>query len=61
MEDNERLWGKEQVAEFLGVSTRTVERLASSGGLPCFPLTKRCVRFSPTEVRAFLESLREGR
>jgi excisionase family DNA binding protein len=47
---------KREAAEQLGVSVRTVERLAASGRLPLVHI-ERLARFRPTDVEAFVQSL----
>lgn len=55
MTKDERLWTKAEVAEYLGVTTRTVERLR----IPRvqLPGTKRrpIVRFRPDQVKAWAD------
>jgi excisionase family DNA binding protein len=46
----------EEVAELLGVSTRTVHRLADNGRLPRIRLGHRTVRFSPESVAALIDA-----
>lgn len=48
------------VAELLGVSRRTVERLVQHGELVPFRIGTR-LRFDPVEVREYLETTRNGR
>ena len=47
---------KREAAERIGVSVRTVERLAASGRLPLVHI-ERSVRFRVTDVEAFVQSL----
>lgn len=52
----ERLLTRAQVAERLGVSERTVDRLADRGELPRQRIVgTRLVRFSEADVRALLD------
>jgi excisionase family DNA binding protein len=48
-----------QVAEYLGVSERTVRRLISSGQLKSVKVG-RAVRIVPEDLAAYVESLRQG-
>lgn len=49
---------KQEVAQRLQVTTRTVENLIAAGKLPVIQLTKRCVRFSWPDVEAALAARR---
>jgi len=51
----ETLWSKKQVAEFLGVSQRTVDNLRKSDGLPSVKVSRVRVGFIPAAVRAWVE------
>lgn len=55
MTKDERLWTKKEVAEYLGVTTRSVERL----GVPRVAMPARgrrpIVRYDPAEVKAWVE------
>ena len=49
----------EQVAELLGISSRTVRRMARAGELPAFRVGGRGqLRFSPTDVRRLIDRRR---
>lgn len=54
MTNDERLWTKKEVAEYLGVTTRSVERL----GVPRVAMPARgvrpIVRYDPAEVKAWV-------
>jgi excisionase family DNA binding protein len=49
-----------EAAKFLGFCTRTVQKLAASGELASIRLTKRSVRFTRQDLRAFIERHRTG-
>lgn len=50
----ESLWTSKDVAEFLQVSLRWVEKQRALGGIPCVPLPgRRLVRFDPETIRAW--------
>jgi excisionase family DNA binding protein len=42
------------VAEILGVSTRTVKRLIASHALATIPIGRRSVRFRPSDIAAYI-------
>lgn len=46
----------EEVAAWLRVSSRTVQRAAEEGRIPCFWPAKRTVRFDRDELRAWMKS-----
>ena len=52
--NGERLLTKEEVAERLQVSPRTVDTLAASGDLPRLKI-RGCVRFEPGAIDAYLQ------
>ena len=48
------LWTSQDVADFLQVSLRWVEKQRALGALPCVPLPgRRLVRYDPERVRAW--------
>ena len=49
---------KNEVADLLRVSDRTVDRLRKEGFLKCVKL-RQCVRFHPDDVQKCLEELRK--
>lgn len=49
---------KEEVADLLRVSTRTIDRLRNEGYLRCIRM-RGCVRFDPKDVEDCLEQLRK--
>ncbi|TIH40179.1 helix-turn-helix transcriptional regulator [Subtercola vilae] len=53
------LWTIKDVAAYLAVSTRTVEKRRSTGDLPRATRIGRSVRFQSSEVVAWAASLRE--
>jgi excisionase family DNA binding protein len=52
-----RLLNKTEVADLLNVSVRSVDRLRKSGELRDV-VVRRCVRFNPADVQAFLDAKR---
>lgn len=59
-EDSDHLLTKEDVAERLQVSERTVDTLAASGELQKIKV-RRCVRFSPQAVDAYVRRQARGK
>jgi excisionase family DNA binding protein len=57
---NEALRTRQQAADFLGISLRTIDSLIASGELPCVPI-KRSVRIRPSALEEFIESLETRR
>jgi len=57
------LWTSQDVADFLQVSLRWVEKQRALGTLPCVPLPgRRLVRYDPERVRAWaLQRATSGR
>jgi excisionase family DNA binding protein len=55
MQDTTSLIGVGEVAERLGVSTKTVRRYVAGNQLPAIRLGYRILRFDPAEVDAFIE------
>ena len=55
----ENLWKVEDVAAAINVSTQTVYRYVANGEIP-FSKFMRAVRFSPAEIRAWVESRKSG-
>jgi len=45
-----------QVADRLGVCTKTIQRIIARGELPAIKLSHRCVRVAETDLNAYLES-----
>ena len=50
-----------QIAELLGVSTRTIRNLTSRGLLPVVRLSSKCVRYPREAVELALEKLTVGK
>ena len=48
---------KAQVAELIGVSTRTIDNLMRRGQLPYLKLSERLVRFPRTDLKIKLQGL----
>jgi excisionase family DNA binding protein len=53
--DQRRIWTRKEIAEFLSVSERTVDKLREAGKLPCKYLGRN-VRFDRDDVLALLRS-----
>lgn len=49
-----------EVAEYLGVTTRTVRNWSAAGKLPAYKLGDKIVRYDMAEVDAFLSLSRVG-
>lgn len=43
------------VADVLGLSIRTIRRMASNGELPIVRLNSRTIRFRPEDIRALIQ------
>jgi hypothetical protein len=58
----ESLWTSQDVADFLRVSLRWVEKQRALAALPCLPLPgRRLVRYDPAAIRAWaLQRARDG-
>jgi excisionase family DNA binding protein len=54
------LLDRSEVAELLHTSVRTIDRLRKAGELRDV-VVRRCVRFDPADVQAFLHAKRRGR
>ncbi len=54
----ENLMSKKEVAEYLSVSTKTIERLVQRGELPQYKIGKT-VRYKKEDVEKYLESIKE--
>jgi excisionase family DNA binding protein len=53
----EKLMDKIEVADILAVKVKTLERWVQENRIPHVRLTPKCVRFIPSDIRAFLEKL----
>lgn len=51
-----RLLNSRQMAERMGVSTRSLERYRADGVIPFIPVTKRLYLYNPQKVLDLLES-----
>ena len=56
MNESRPLWKAEDVAQFLGVSTKTVHKFAREGKLACVQVTSRERRFTPEQVQEYIRS-----
>lgn len=56
MADAPRLWSTEDVAEFVGVSPRTVERWRAGDAGPRYIVAGRSIRYIPGSVRQWVEA-----
>lgn len=48
---------KQQTADYLGLSTRSIERLTSTGIIKSVRVTKGAVRYRRSEIDAYVDSL----
>jgi excisionase family DNA binding protein len=55
----EPLLSTAQVAQLLGLSPKTIQRLVARGSLPCYHIG-RLVRFAPGDVFRWLEARKEA-
>lgn len=55
MEVPRQLWTYRQVADWMQVSVRTVERMVAEGRLQAVKLSEGCVRFDPRKVVALAD------
>ncbi len=58
MEEKEQLMTKQEVAEYLQVSTRTVDRLVKAGELAVHKVRTN-VRFRREDIEKYLDSIKE--
>ncbi len=58
MKEKEHMMTKQDVAEFLKVSTKTVERLVNAGKLHSYKVQTN-VRFKKEDVEKYLESIKQ--
>jgi excisionase family DNA binding protein len=56
----DKLWNAGEVAEYLGVSRKYVEKLTRAGTIPTVPLGPRNKRYRPERIRAWLEAIEKG-
>jgi excisionase family DNA binding protein len=59
MSPNARIWTRAEVADFLKIPERSVDRIRADGRLPCLRLGRR-VRFIDSDVRALLTNTPRG-
>ena len=53
----EPLWGVQEVAAFLGLSPKTIYRMALEGRLPSIQISERgAVRFNEADILLWIES-----
>lgn len=52
---SENLLNVPEVAERLGMSPGTIYHMVSEGRIPSVHLSKRCVRFRPSEIEKWLD------
>ena len=52
---------RDEVADLLGVSTRTVQRFVDDEGLPCYRISHRHVLFDAAEVARWIADRRVAR
>lgn len=55
MADHPRLWDTEDVAQFVGVSARTVQRWRATDTGPKYIVAGRSIRYIPGSVRRWVE------
>ncbi len=55
------LMKREEVAEYLNVSTKTVRRFEERGQLPRIDLSRTSIRYRPEDVEKLLEELTRKR
>ena len=54
----ERLLNKREVAEAFGVTVKAIDKWVCEKKIPYLKLSKKCVRFIPSEIRAYINKLR---
>jgi excisionase family DNA binding protein len=53
----EKLYNIDQISKLLGVSKITIYRLVESRKIPFYKI-KGCIRFSETDIKSYLNSIR---
>lgn len=53
----DRIFTKEQAAEYLNISGRTLDRLRQAKKIGYLQVTRGCVRFRESDCKAFLDSV----
>lgn len=56
--EGDRLLRRQQVADVLNISTRTVRRWEAQGKIPVIKLTRSCIRYRVKDIMDLLEKLR---
>lgn len=54
----EKLMNKKEVALTLGVSVKAIDKWLGEGRLPYIRLSRKCIRFNPSEIQSFLKNLK---
>ncbi len=54
----ERLLNKQEVAETFGVTVKAIDKWVCEKKIPYLKLSKKCVRFIPSEIRSYINKLR---
>ncbi len=57
--DDDKLYTREETAEFLSATPRQVARLTGAGRLACVRLSGAAVRHRGSQIRAFIEAATE--
>ena len=56
----EKLMNKQQVAEAFGLTVKAIDKWVCEKRIPFVKLSKKCVRFVPSDIQAFVDQLRMG-
>ena len=56
----EQLWSAEQVAKFIGRSSKWVYRMALEKRMPHISISAGTVRFDPNDIKRWIESRKES-
>jgi len=54
---DEALWNAEELAKYLKMAKGSIYHLVSQGRIPTVRLSARCIRFRPSEIAAWVESI----
>lgn len=49
-----------EVADFLGLETMSVYGLVARKKIPCLKISRKILRFDPTEIEKFIEGKKQG-
>jgi excisionase family DNA binding protein len=60
LENGERLLTIKEVADLTGLAVGTLYHFVADKRIPVVRLSKRCVRFRPSDLRKWLDSLSES-